>query len=112
MSGDANRANAVNVAEEIFNKGDLSKIDLYFSPDFVEHGTSPLPGNPSGREVIRFLATMMRTAFPDFHYTTEDVIEQEDTTKIAIRLTASGTNTGSFMGMPPTNKYATWSEVH
>ena len=53
---------------------------------------------------------IFRTAFPDFHYTVEDEIAEGD--KVVVRLTARGTQNGSFLGMPPSGKQATWSEIH
>jgi predicted ester cyclase len=49
-------------------------------------------------------------ALPDFHYTIEDVIGEGD--KVAVRLSAQGTQTGEFGGIPATGKHATWSEMH
>jgi len=44
----------------------------------------------------------MRTAFPDFHAALETMIADEDS--IAFAYTITGTNTGPFMGIPPTGK--------
>src|SRR5207237_8330966 len=41
------------------------------------------------------------SAMPDIHITIEDVIAEGDTT--AARFSITGTNTGGFMGMEPTN---------
>ncbi|HLZ36712.1 MAG TPA: ester cyclase [Mycobacteriales bacterium] len=49
------------------------------------------------------------SAFPDHHYTVEDVISEGD--KFAVRLTASGTHLGDFFGIPPTGRHATWTET-
>jgi predicted ester cyclase len=54
--------------------------------------------------------TALRTAFPDIRYTVEDTIECGD--KSVGRLTASGTMSGDFAGMPATGKHATWTEIH
>jgi predicted ester cyclase len=40
----------------------------------------------------------------------EDTISSCD--KVVLWVTASGTMTGEFMGMPPANKKATWGEIH
>lgn len=45
-----------------------------------------------------------------FRYTVEDMIAEGD--KVAARATASGTHQGDFLGIPPTGKHATWSEIH
>ena len=110
MSTETNRANFRAVPIEIFNKGNLAMADEYFAPDYIEHVILP-PGFPTGIPGLKAFVTMMRAAFPDFQYTLDgDAIAEGD--MFAGRLTATGTNTGSFMGMPPTGKRATWTEIH
>jgi len=40
--------------------------------------------------------------FPDISHTIEDILAEGDS--VGVRLTVRGTNTGDFMGMPPSNK--------
>ena len=47
---------------------------------------------------------MQRAAFPDMHMAAEDVIASGD--KVVARVRYTGTNQGSFMGMPATGKRA------
>jgi predicted ester cyclase len=51
-------------------------------------------------------------AFPDFHLVIEDLIAEGD--KVVVRLTESGTMTGSLMGVAPTGKKYTQPaiEIH
>lgn len=100
---------ARRVPYEIFNQGKLALADEIVSPDFVNH--SSMPGLATrGPEAVRQLAETVRTAFPDLRYTLEAEIAEGD--KVVHRVTARGTNTGSFMGIPPTGKAATWTETH
>jgi steroid delta-isomerase-like uncharacterized protein len=87
--------------EEVFNRGNISLVDELFAPDFVEHEELP-PGIPPGREAVKQLPTMFRSAFPDFKVTIDDVIAEGD--KVVVRSTWSGTHKGEFMGIPPTGK--------
>ena len=48
---------------------------------------------------------MYLTAFPDLHFTVEDLIAEGD--KVVARLTVRGTQQGAFMGIPPTGKHVT-----
>jgi predicted ester cyclase len=48
-------------------------------------------------------------AFPDLHFTIEDIVAAED--KVAIRATVHCTHLGLFMGMPPTGKQAIWTGI-
>ena len=109
MSTEKNKNAFAAIPLELFNAGNLSAVSEYVHPDYVEHTPLP-PGMPSGLEGLKAFVTMMRSAFPDFHYTVEHVIAEGNL--VAGSLLASGTNTGSFMGMPPTGKHITWTEMH
>ena len=52
---------------------------------------------------------MYLTAFPDLHFTVEDIIADQD--KVVTRLTCRGTQQGAFMGIPPTGKQATTTAI-
>jgi predicted ester cyclase len=93
---------------EVFNKGNFGLIDEIFATNFVEHYAQP--GVPPTLEGFKQFAKAYRTAFPDLTYSIDDAIESGD--RIVHRLTASGTMKGDFMGMPATNKRATWTEIH
>jgi steroid delta-isomerase-like uncharacterized protein len=79
----------------------MSLADEIMAPDFVEHEQLP-PGIPIGREGVKVLTTMLRSAFPDFKATIDDIVAESD--KVVIRMTWSGTHKGEFMGMPATGK--------
>jgi predicted ester cyclase len=88
--------------EELFNQGNLGIVGEIFAPDFVEREQLP-PGIPKNREGIKVLTGMLRSAFPDFKATIEDILAEGD--KVVIRMTWSGTQTGDeFMGIPATGK--------
>ena len=85
------------VVEEGFNKGNLDALDNLFAHDYQEHQFGLHPTLDGFKQDIQFL----RTAFPDFHLAIEDMVANED--DVWARMTATGTNRGSFMG-PPTGK--------
>lgn len=93
---------------EILNQGKMQLIDELFAPEYVDR--TPQPDVAPTREGFKQWVTALRTAFPDIHYTLEDTIEGGD--RWVGRLTASGTMTGDFAGMPATGKRATWTEIH
>ena len=47
-------------------------------------------------------AEALQSAFPDIHFTVDDVVESGD--KIATRVTVTGTHTGPGLGIEPTGK--------
>ena len=93
---------------EILNSNKFELIDEIYSPNYVEH--TAVPGVAPTREGFKQAVTELKKAFPDLRYTIEDSIESGD--KIVHRLTARGTMKGDYMGMPATNKLATWTEIH
>jgi len=92
-----------------FNKGKaayMAAMDEVFAADFVHHGAA-------GREIRglknykQFINEMFK-AFPDIHFTIDDMIAEGD--KIVTRFTWTGANKGEYMGHPPTSrKVTTWA---
>ncbi len=103
-----NKAQFRRTYEELLNGGELSVADELIAPDFVNHEAPP--GKDHGPESMRGLATMLRTAFPDLHFTIEDLVAEGDT--VAGRVTMSGTHEGPFMGMPPTGRSVRQDQMH
>ena len=53
---------------------------------------------------------MLRTAFPDLHFTIEELVAEGDI--VAGRLTMSGTHEGPLMGIPPTGRAVRQDHMH
>src|SRR3954454_24871616 len=85
------------------NEGDLSVIDTHVSPTVVDKQYYG-PGYPRSRLGIKALTAALRTGFPDLHAvpTTLVATNKGDQTFAIIR--TIGTNTGSYLGVPPTGK--------
>jgi steroid delta-isomerase-like uncharacterized protein len=94
--------------EEVFNQGNIRAADEVISPDFVEREELP-PGMPSGREGVKQMTVMFRSAFQDFKVTIDDVIAEGD--RVVLRTTWSGTHRGEFMGIPPTGKRVSFGVI-
>ncbi len=108
MTAEENKLTFRRAYEEVFNQGNLAVADEVIAPDFVDREEHP--GNVPGPESIRTVATMLRTAFPDLHFTIEDLVAEGDF--VAGRLTMSGTHDGPLMGMPPTGRQVRQSHMH
>ncbi|MEO8168994.1 MAG: ester cyclase, partial [bacterium] len=73
----------------------------FLSEDFVDH--QPLPPNvPKGREGVKTYFKMMEDAFPDL--TVTPIAYLADGDKVIAFTQWEGTNKGSFMGKPATNR--------
>jgi len=108
VSEQENKAVVKKLTEQVFNQGELALVPELLSEGFVDHAA--MPGAPPGIEGYQGFVTVVRTAFPDFHFTLEDMIAEDD--KVVMRGKMSGTNSGPFMDMPATNKKANWTGTH
>ena len=82
------------------NAGKLEVIEEIVADEMTEH--EEFPGLASGRLGVRQFFQMMRTAFPDFQMTMEDIFADGD--RVVIRARMSGTHHGTFMDMPATGQ--------
>jgi len=99
---------AARFVEQVINNGELERVEEYFTSDYIEHAAAP--GLPPGVAGLQAFLGMFRAAFPDTHYTLEDSIAEDN--QVVQRFTVHATMQGPFLGMPPTGKSATWSEIH
>lgn len=87
--------------ESLWNDGDLDVIDDLYADNFVGHD----PQNPmQGKDDVRSWYNEVKTSAPDVHLNLHETIASGDV--LASRWTVSGTDTGGYRGVPPTNK--TW----
>ena len=108
MSTEENKAQFLRTYEELFNKGNLAVADELVTPDFLN--TDAPPGMDRGPESMRSIVTMLRAAFPDLHYTIDEMVSEGDT--VMGRVTMSGTHRGPFQGMPPTGRSFQQDQMH
>lgn len=106
MSAQDNKRIARQMFQEVFNNHSLSAFDELLSPHFVRH-TAP-PG-ARDRETYKQFHAKLQQAFPDLRVEIEDVIAEDD--RVVVRMTATGTNLGPFMGNEPTGKSFSLVEI-
>jgi len=94
--------------EEYKNKHNPDIVDKLVSENCKVH--IPLPGLPEGREGMRLNAQMMCGAFPDVRVKREFFLVDGDI--VVERANAVATHKGELMGMSPTGKKVTWTELH
>ncbi len=100
MSAEENKAIQRRIYEA-YNQGDLAALDELIAPDNTSHEEA-IPGQEPGLEGLKKVLTMFRSAIPDFAMTPDVMIAEGD--KVAAHVVTQGTNTGEFMGNPPTGK--------
>jgi len=98
-SQDDNKA-IIRRYREIHNSNNLSGLDAIVAKDVISHNL--LPGLPPGLEGGKMAHQAFLETAPDIKTKTEYLVADGD--KVVEWYTASGTNTGPFMGMPPTGK--------
>jgi steroid delta-isomerase-like uncharacterized protein len=85
---------------EAVNTGNLQEFYELVADSSVDH--DPARDQEPGPNGYIVFFTMMRTAFPDFKLTVEQLVADED--NVAFAYTATGTHKGDFMGVAPTGK--------
>ena len=103
LSEAQNIATMKRFVEEVINQGRLETADEIVEENFIE--LDPLPGQRQGREGLKEVIAMLRTAFPDIHWVEEETVAAGD--KVVTRFTWTGTHRGDFLGIPASgNKVA------
>jgi steroid delta-isomerase-like uncharacterized protein len=101
MSNEQNKALMRRYFEEAWNQGNLAVLNEIVAPHFTNHNPA-IPGLPPGSDGLKPIFAAFRTAFPDLHFTIDDMISEDD--KVVTRWTLQGTHQSEFMGIPPTGK--------
>ena len=98
--------------EEIWHKGNLDAIEEFIAPDYVRHTSHYREGGREvqGPEGARQSIAALRAAFPDVHFTEDDILVDGD--KVVTRWTFHGTHRGPFLGVAPTGKHVTFSGIN
>ena len=105
MSTEENKAIVRRVFEAI-NEKNWAVLDDVFSTDCIFHGPW---GEEKVTQLIKRVALMMYDAFPDHHFTIEDMIVEGN--KVVTRATVQGTHKNDFMGIAPTGKQFTMTGI-
>jgi steroid delta-isomerase-like uncharacterized protein len=91
---------ASRVWDEVWHKGDFSALDELFDPKFIRHDLDPALGQ--GRKQNEEFVRRMRSAFPDLHFSIDDIIAKGE--KVVTRYHFEGTHLGDALGFKATGK--------
>lgn len=94
---EAHKALVQRFVDEFWNSGNLTAADELMTGDAVIH--EPVAGT---LEDLKAVATMIRSAFPNWHATVEEMVVEGD--RVAERWTGRGTHQGQFQNIAPTGK--------
>ncbi len=99
MANEQNKA-IVRRMMDLIASGDTSQVDQVFAPNWVNHDPSlpPLQGLDGARQLVQ----IFHSAYPDGRVTLDNMITEGD--KVGGNFSFTGTNTGSFLGLPATSK--------
>ena len=89
---------------EVWNVWSEPALEELISPDIVFHGSigTAVQGIAEFKQYVNHI----RSAFPDFHNNTEELIGEGD--KVAARLTYTGTHRGELFGFPGSGARVTY----
>jgi steroid delta-isomerase-like uncharacterized protein len=100
MTTDQNRAIVRRYYDEVLNGRNVAVLDEIAVEDYIEN--DPFPGMGNGREQLKLRAGALLRAFSPCTFKIEDIVAEGD--RVAVRWRSRGTQSGEFMGIPPTNR--------
>lgn len=86
---------------DLFNKGNLAVANQIIAPNHVNHDPAT-PDFGKGPEGEKQIVTLYRGAFPDLHFTIDQIIDGDNF--VTTRYTATGTHKGELRGIAATSK--------
>ena len=96
MSTEQNKSTVRRFITEVIEQGNMSFINQLLAPNYVNRLTG------QGIESFKQASGLMRTGVPDWHFTIENLVAEDD--QVVARFTVTGTVTGSVMGSKPSGK--------
>lgn len=97
MSAEVNKA-LIQSYIEAWNRGDVTELSEYWSPDMRHHTRTQTHDFATTKRIVE----SFMSAFPDLNWQIDDIVAEGD--RVVTRMTARATQTGSYMGLPPTGK--------
>ncbi len=95
MSVEQNKATLHRIYDELYNKKNVSLVPELIAPDYHF-------GNNKGQDGYRQVLASWHTAFPNIHFTVDQVVGEGDW--LAYRLSSTGTFKGKWRDFDPTGK--------
>ena len=104
----ANKQLIRDFVEQVKNRRQLGKLGEYFAADYREHNETVASFGPALEGYRNFLGHLF-AAVPDDKVDIELITAEGDL--VSYRATESGTHKAEFLGIPATQRSATWTEI-
>jgi predicted ester cyclase len=95
MTESANKECVQGHFDELWNHGEVEKVDEFFAQEFTNFGVP----YSDVRGMIQHIIRIWRGAFPDLLFHVDLLVEEGDT--VMCEVTLSGTHLGDFPQIPP-----------
>ena len=97
---EGNKQIAIRYFDEVVNKKNIALVDSIFHADYYLHGLETGSEAKGSDQIKNFLPVFFK-AFPDIHYSIQDVLAEKD--KVVIVARANGTHKAEIFGFEPKN---------
>lgn len=92
-----------------WNEGELDILDSILSAGYINHTPSTKTGIHDRNE-LKTIIRSFREAFPDLHFSIEDIIATDN--RVVARVRMTGTHKDSLFGLPPTGKAVSVNQIN
>jgi steroid delta-isomerase-like uncharacterized protein len=82
-----------------WESGDVAIADAIYAEGYQRHSVD---SDDPGLDALKGLVAAYLRAFPDLHFEIDETVRQDD--RIAVLWTATATDRGALMGMPPSGR--------
>ena len=87
--------------DRVWSHGEIERLDHLLAPAYVNH-TPSFGRPPPGPQGLKPIVVALWAAFPDLHYTIEDIIATPD--YVVARVRMQGTHLGQLGDLQPTGR--------
>lgn len=109
MTAEQNKTLLRQALTEVLDGGNLERADDLVAPDAVNHSFPPGVSG-TGPDGLKATAAWLGQTFSDRETRIDDMFAEGD--KVVARVTFTGAQTGELMGLPPTGKRFSVTEIH
>jgi predicted ester cyclase len=95
MSIQENKACVLRQFEELWNNGQVERVEEFFAEGFMNFGQQYQDARP----IVKHIVQVWRTAFPDLRFTVDFIVAEDDL--VMCETSFQGTHLGEFPLIPP-----------